>query len=365
MAVMLAVQLGLSVALASATLHSQSQKGAGIWHPGRHGPWSCRSLFTPRRGALFASTGCDSTPGCATALCPGVNGTCAPYRGPLGPRSLIEFTLQPNANDYFDISIINGVNVPVSMEPLLPSGHVWGPGVNVDPAYWCAAPGAATQPSGSQLAGCSWRFNASEVAQQGDAFASRIVPLVVRSPTPTPCSSDADCGGDMRCGLQMDTDPKGNPMASLSSTCGKPLGWWTADEVCAWTAAKPFGAPFDCAKATAQGPTYMDLYGCSGGVYGHSCYSQGATDTCCGCPDWPKLGIKAPAAQPCQNHNPVWAADALPAVAFLKRACPTAYSFPFDDLSSTFQCAAIPHAGSTNNTASYRISFCPGGATLF
>jgi hypothetical protein len=38
----------------------------------------------------------------------------------------------------------------------------------------------------------------------------------------------------------------------------------------------------------------------------------------------------------------------------LKDACPTAYSFPFDDLTSTFTCR-----GSTSANTGYTITFCP------
>ena len=320
-----------------------------VTHSGQAQVWS---------GAVFASTGCASEPGCATAVCPG--GECTPSAGPVGPRSLAEFTLQPHANDYYDVSIINGINVPISMQPLRPTGHVWGKGVNVDPRYWCATPGATTLPSGSGLAACSWNFTAPS-----SVGASNLL-LVSRSASPAPCSSDADCSSTAghRCGLQMDVSSTGGATPSLSKACGTPLGWWTADEVCAWTDAKPYGAPFNCGQTTAQGGSLTDLYACSGGVYGHSCYSTGASDSCCGCADWPKLGVPAPAAQPCVNVNKVWVEEALPQVQFLKAACPTAYTYPFDDMSSTFQAYAMPpNTPGANNTASYQITFCPGGAT--
>ena len=263
-------------------------------------------------GAVFASTGCDSTPGCSTAVC-SHNGTCPPSTGPLGPRTLAEFTLQPHADDYYDVSIINGVNVPIAMAPQFPTGSQAANNTNVDPSYYCATPGAPSVSAASKLGACSWDVQAPRGLSPSDLL------LVSRSQHPVPCKSSSDCSGGLKCGLQMDTTPDGGATPSITKACGTPLGWWTADEVCAWTSAQPFGAPFNC-EACAT------LYGCSGGTFVNSCYSNGAEDTCCGCPDWTELGVKAPSAKACVNTNPTWTQHALPQIEFLKRACPTAYT---------------------------------------
>ena len=46
----------------------------------------------------------------------------------------------------------------------------------------------------------------------------------------------------------------------------------------------------------------------------------------------------------------------------MKRACPTAYAFPFDDPSSTYQCRNKDPGNS--NTMGYTITFCPGNTLL-
>ncbi|APR81495.1 Ornithine carbamoyltransferase [Minicystis rosea] len=92
---------------------------------------------------------------------------------------------------------------------------------------------------------------------------------------------------------------------------------------------------------------FDDLYQCIGGgpngVDG-SCYSPGATATCCGCPSWSPPGA-------CKSTNPKWALPSLPEkyAKVFKDACPTGYSFPYDDQTSTYTCKGDD----------YVITFCP------
>ena len=95
-----------------------------------------------------------------------------------------------------------------------------------------------------------------------------------------------------------------------------------------------------------------DLYACAAGgpnsVMG-SCYSPGATTQCCGCPGWSDTGT-------CRATNPKWALPSLPETFAkpFKTACPDAYSFPYDDPTSTYTCAASAAAG-----VGYIVTFCP------
>ena len=85
--------------------------------------------------------------------------------------------------------------------------------------------------------------------------------------------------------------------------------------------------------------------------------SRAITTQCDGCPtdstnplstSWPKTSTK------CNRNNPNWVSAVMPEAKTAKAACPTAYSFPFDDPTSTFQCSS----GSTNTT-NYTFTFCP------
>lgn len=79
--------------------------------------------------------------------------------------------------------------------------------------------------------------------------------------------------------------------------------------------------------------------------------------------NWDQIGIPVPpgpVTQQCNNKNPSWVSGVLPKLDWLKKACPTAYVYQFDDPSSTFACRDIVN---NVNQVSYTITFCPGGQT--
>lgn len=70
-------------------------------------------------GTIWASTGCEKVNGCATGVCysPSTDYVCPAYVGPGGPTTKAEFTLSDGGNDYYDVSAIDGVNLPMMIEP--------------------------------------------------------------------------------------------------------------------------------------------------------------------------------------------------------------------------------------------------------
>ncbi|CAN0392879.1 unnamed protein product, partial [Hapterophycus canaliculatus] len=70
---------------------------------------------------MWAATGCHSKVGCETASClrnPGYpDGYCPPSTGPTGPVTKAEFTLVDTGVDYYDVTSIDGVNLPMEMKP--------------------------------------------------------------------------------------------------------------------------------------------------------------------------------------------------------------------------------------------------------
>lgn len=311
-----------------------------------------QTTATKWSGNVYASTECSSTgTGCRTAQCAtsaqGTTtvGACPDGTGPQGPTTLAELTLQPDRADYYDVSAINGVNVPVAMGPL-------GGASNPSNAYTCATAGAVAPSAG--LAACTWAFDAAIALAAGTTDESALLRAVV--PGGTSCTSDASCTSPEVCGTALVFG--GN---TATRTCGAQVGWWSADEVCAYT-ANAAGAPLDCATAVTGQGTDADLYGCAGANSG-SCYAATAGTTCCGCPDW-VVGGQTVAVAPgfaCHAGNAQWAATAMPWAAFLKAACPTAYSFPFDDATSTFTCSTPAPSAASPNSMGYAITFCPGG----
>ncbi len=65
-------------------------------------------------------------------------------------------------------------------------------------------------------------------------------------------------------------------------------------------------------------------------------------------------GQPTPALAP----NPNWTTYALPFESLLKTACPSAYSYQYDDPYSLFTC----NSASGTNQMGYTITFCPAGS---
>eukprot|EP01062_Namystynia_karyoxenos_P009629 TRINITY_DN133_c2_g1_i1.p1 TRINITY_DN133_c2_g1~~TRINITY_DN133_c2_g1_i1.p1 ORF type:complete len:735 (+),score=184.55 TRINITY_DN133_c2_g1_i1:94-2298(+) len=358
-------------------------------------------------GNIYASTGCKFFPGggypnCQTGICYpdaasqfGKPGVCEGSLGPDGPVTRVEMSLQQGSGndhgsfDYYDVTMVDGVNLPVTVRPF-----------NTDAAscpssdasfcrYWCGAPGA-TNASHPDLAGCSWDFDAER--DEGKGNLSPYLKWVdadldgpdgwatASTPPRTLCSSDADCPRGEVCGFLGQTNSQDRPMLlAWGRQCGRQIGWITGNGACKWTSAwtkdaassdgiDGFQAPYYC-KQSAGVDTFQNLYGCDRG-YMDSGYKNPASSSTCGCPDWLGLPSGAVTAPPCNMQcqprttsnasGSPWTNSALPLAATLKRGCPTAYSFPFDDATSTFQCRST--VGS-ENVASYEITFCPDGKT--
>lgn len=101
----------------------------------------------------------------------------------------------------------------------------------------------------------------------------------------------------------------------------------------------PDGFPFYCGTEV-NGGQRSNLYGCNSLNLAHSGYTPGANDDACGCPEWEEQGIDAPPISTCEGHNNEWIDMAQPFAKYLKKGCPTAYTFPYDDQTSTFDCAS-------------------------
>ena len=307
-------------------------------------------------GNVYASTHCAANgTGCQTAQCiTSVNGktvvgACPNGTGPGGPTTLAEFTLIEGGVDFYDVSSINGVNVPVSLGPI-------GESANPANGYSCGAAGGLTAEGG--LLGCSWAFNPS--IPLGGATTNQSAVLRAVTPGGAACSSDAQCAGGQVCGTALVFG--GN---TAVQTCGTQVAWWTADELCAYT-GNNLGGAVACNKGVAGQGTNASLYACNG-VNATSGFSANANATACGCPNWVVGGkqVVNEAGFACHADNPAWESIAEPWAAFLKNACPTAYSFPFDDATSTFTCATPNVSAASPNSVGYAITFCPGGKTGF
>ena len=234
--------------------------------------------------------------------------------------------------DFYDVEVINGVHMGVSMEPTNVTGS--GP-------YDCGAPGSK-YPTSSKFGACNWKLTPPSndynwVSAGGSA-----------------CNLDSECSSGTTCGISF------NPGHAnlLMKTCGTHIGYWTADQICGISPS--YGAPFNCSA-------YWPLYACVGVP---SCYQQGAPSSCCGCADWWEEGIEVPPTpdtEVCKSKNPTWTSNVQSTLKWLKSACPSAYTYPYDDMSSTFTCKNMVN---DVNSVNYKITFCPenevrSGETLF
>lgn len=314
-------------------------------------------------GNIAGRTGCtpSSDPNnpliCETAGCTAnSDGGCKTGVGSQPPASLAEFSLLGNivggvAVDTYDISILDGVNIPIEMAP--DSNH--GTLVPSDP-YWCGNPGGVN-PATANLGKSTWQFS----PPSND--------YVFVAPGGASCLTDATCAATEKCGLSV------LPGNHVQKTCGKFLGFWTAKQVCGQS-ANTFGAPFNCAASVSdRAPAQLlsNLYDCKNqGI--NTCYpnTPPALSNCCGCIDWwtvsgvsvtpitdPKNVCITPASP--TNPNPNWIDGVLGKITWLKTGSPTSYSYPFDDPTSTFKCNTTDKTTPDNtNSLNYTITYCPG-----
>ena len=151
------------------------------------------------------------------------------------------------------------------------------------------------------------------------------------------CTTDTDCTepGEI-CSLQ----PFDNRLA-----CGKYVGCLTPAKACANLLGSQTASTLNCT-------TMNSLYACET-PNKESCYAEAATDMCCGCPSWTETYRSESC---CVKHNSEWEGKQPETLAMIfKDACPTAYTFPFDDKTSTFGCKGT----GPNNLPAYEVTFCP------
>jgi hypothetical protein len=234
--------------------------------------------------------------------------------------------------DFYDISILNGYNVPVEFSPVQPFA------VDPNKPYDCGNPGGRVPLTGS--GSCSWEFNPPKPefkwVQEGNEN------------TVSSCSSDAACSSlpGTVCGMSI----------NAVMTCGELLGYWTLDQFCGQNLNDKYPA-INCDLALPSpnsGQTLWNLLGC---VDVPSCYQTASGSNCCGCVDWQnELSDVSPLTEKCLYSNPNWLSDVYPTLKFLKAGCPSAYTYPYDDHSSTFVCSSME---SGVNMLNYAVTYCP------
>jgi hypothetical protein len=298
------------------------------------------------------------------AFCPGLL-HCPTYTGLVGDATTVEFTLAPHGPDYYDVSIINGANIPIEFGPDDKFNHVSEADSNSTKGYNCGTAGALVQRD-SRLSNALWKY---ELTMAGYDDISPLMNQVDGGHGA--CTSQADCAAPYVCGQVANRvkNPLGEgyyPTTNISMECGNWIGLWSGTQLCVWTgntykSPAPFEGLIDC-------ETDAHWFGCDGPEpMATSCYQDIPFGSeCCGCPNWEEvLGIKVPTNdKDCQGHSESWLTKVLPWDKIFKEACPTCYVYQYDDETSTFTCqSAESHADEkVFNDAGYVITLCPDGS---
>jgi hypothetical protein len=331
-------------------------------------------------------TGCDDNgQNCEIGDCSaGSDGICPVGTGGNPPATLFEFTFSNQSgtetaqgDDFYDISIINGINLAVKVDPV--SGTFEAD--SSDP-YSCKSPGETT--ASGDLEACSWQITPTVDSVDRTTLLRDVQPTTITGTCPDgssspnslgfcACTSDSDCSSQsLLCGNALNAS-SGN---KYTQVCGAHIGWWTANQLCGSTinTDTPFGDPLNCATevTNSDGSTSTNTNfhictksdGTSEPEQAQSCYNSPAVEDCCGCATSASssLSNRWPTAlspnfggddNGCYSNNSRWVTIAQTWLVFLKLACPTAYTYPFDDATSTFTC----FKGSSTPIPSYEMTF--------
>jgi len=343
-------------------------------------------------GGFGGRTNCTFTGGkisCTTGDCgddsTGMGG-CSLGAGFGAPVTQVEPTFLVKTPDSYDVTIINGFNVPMSFTPSVTTGS--------SNPYDCGVPGnqsstnytdvlySTTTPSPSgTLGGCSWSFS----PPSNNSYYNWV------SSTPGgPCSSCL-----ATCGLTSANVTSNTPQL----TCGKLLGYWTQDEICAANRNFVSASIVDCTSkssitncdSTTSGKTcpvtvngqytFYNLLACTSSppdttdnkLTFASCFAEKGTvssSNCCGCSNWQsttgfsgQIPTDPSFVAQCGTGNTTapnsnWVNNVLGNLIWLKNACPSVYTYPYDDKTNGFACPYQYEGG--QSAVNYTVTFCPG-----
>lgn len=374
-------------------------------------------------GNIFGRTGCETDSSqsnygiCQTGNCTVAGssaGTCT--YAPNSPVTLFEQNFEPKgtADGFYDISLINGFNLPGEFRSLSPYVAIaaTGPDQPANFSNTCGnSAGAIIQPLGTALNICTWSFSppssGSTDCTSGTGTENTANYYNVSYGTSNDGCTPGSCSGTQVCGMSQSLNSSSAPTGTpIYRHCGTWEGYWTLADWINFSADSNWGTGSFCnlfshySMGTTLGittygystrfpnsnpmpaATYADMFGCVP-TSQLTCYPNTGPKTCfnvpqdpyfalntgygntynvCGCHDWNNPSITPSTAQTGQNSqctadNSLWESQVYNRILWLKEACPTAYSYQFDDKSSSFQCNV------TGQLTSYQITFCPGGKT--
>ncbi len=315
------------------------------------------------------------------------SGTCSPDKGVTSAFTQAEITMNDKQNDFYDISIINGVNVPISITPKGIFGNQ-----SIQSELFCKTTGGKPTGMTGYMKGCTWKFTPPT------GYKAHIFTEVSANTPKKECMLDTDCAAGSVCGLEY---PVGYLQYAGSGVCGTFLSYQTMANISPLVA--PPGIPselnnlfklretFDLFLKDGTGKksfTNNQLFMCEtvndgGHKYLDSCYNfchgdlscnentpgtnTNASTACCGCIDWP--GIPTDKNDNCTGSNAAkekWLSTVKPLLGWLIEGCPDAYEYQYGDKHGTMQCSSKDNPSDTAiNNINYTITFCPNGKGVF
>ncbi len=270
-----------------------------------------------------------------------------------------EFTMQSSGTDYYDLSYINSIGVPVSFEPVDENNESM---VSKGKEYFCGINGATTsQTTTTELTDYRCEYDYATRFNSTTEGANNIAYNFV-SDGGSNCTDHSDCSGSEVCGLSYATASAGG----TQSTCGKRRGYWTYTALCSMPTPKTHSSD----NHSSYVNTNMGVDCSSHAEYALCLQSDnspllsgwGYTSDQCGCSFWtdetsaPLKDLPGTSAKSDCHSASDWTTYIKPKVEVVKKGCPSAYSHQYDDPYSTFQCQNNIHG---INMANYKITLCP------
>lgn len=337
-------------------------------------------------GTLTARTGCDGNGNCDySGSCPIVgNGdmSCKPGKGFNPPSTLGELTLDTAGLDFYDVTLITGITVPMSFGPTNNIGFGEG---NSNSPYFCGTAGSivAQTVQGNTLGAANWLKPTPPALSGTNNIPPQIyniVDAVVPSQSCGPTNGYA-CSSGLACGHTIDTLQQGSSTLNYTKwTCGTLIAQASADGLYKLNPTTTNTLPFNffgTDKSPGQngnGTNSLNLpnekfFECpasdnnvSPPVIGLDSAYQPLTpengDQTCGYETW-GMTYQSGNFQAYSAANQTWIDQVLPTITWIKQTCPTCYTYPYDDPTSTFTCHNNTTKLNSANGTDYTVTFCP------